>query len=71
MTTSIPAPKNFQLPEGVREGDQFKLLATVRLVGKRLQVLALGDEEPDSDDETMAQAVIRARRGQQEDTGDE
>lgn len=57
MTASIPVPKTFDLPEGVEEGDPFKLLCTLRLNGKRLEVLALGDA--DMEDQGFTAAVKR------------
>lgn len=58
MTASIPAPKDFALPEGVNEGDPFRLLCTLRLTGKRLDVLALGDT--DMEDQGFTAAVKRS-----------
>lgn len=50
MTIKFAAPKDFRLPDGTEEGDEFKQLVTMVLKGKNLVVKSIGDMETPEED---------------------
>ena len=57
---SFPVPKDFQLPDGVNEGQEFSAVGTFVLQGGELTLKAVDDApiegyEDDEEDEPMSQ----------------
>lgn len=56
-------PEGMEVPEGIKAGDEFDVLATVKLTdGGKLQIVAL-DENPVSDEEEEAEEEAPAEKG--------
>lgn len=50
MNATIPIPAGFEMPEGIKPGQSFKLLTTFRMRGNRLEVLDIEGSDLDGED---------------------